>query len=72
MTIFAVEFRRDQTATIYVEAEDEAAARDDAVELLYFADWETEDEDIEYVFDAGDRFRGRFWTGGENGDWDHV
>lgn len=68
MPIYAVKFRREQYATVYVEAEDVQAAKMDAVELTYDEDWYTEEESIEDVYESRGH-KGRYWSGGEQGDW---
>lgn len=68
MTIYEIQFVRDQEAVIYVEAEDVETAKQDAVELLWDADWETLDESLDYANEVRGKV-GRYWSGGENGDW---
>jgi hypothetical protein len=69
MSIYAVEFRRDQYATIHVEADDVKSAQEDACELLYDGDWDTDTESVEDVYEIGRRFKGKYWSGGPDGDW---
>lgn len=69
MTMYAVDVRREERATVFIEADSLEEAEEAAPEVVDSREWWS-DEDYEVEgFEAFPRPGQRYWTGGVMGDW---
>ena len=68
--LYAVELERTQSAVIYVWAESPSEAREDAEELAYDSEWETEESGVNDTWPIHPSKlpeHASMWTGGPDG-----
>lgn len=71
MPFYAVNLERQQSATVYVEADSMDEAMEAAEALVEDRDWDDvwSHPDIDVNELSGEPAGARYWSGGEGGDW---